>query len=359
MQPTDDGPHVWKTTSGLDDSVLREALVAGVCLGLPGVSVAIATKDGVVFSGTDGYSDLGERLPLHANDRFCVGSITKTFVAVVTLQLVEEGKVDLSCTAMDYLSRLPCGECVAQVPNTDTATIRQLLSHQSGVPTWEFQPDWIRAGRGEKMVPGYVFDKAETLNYCSKDLLPPTGAPGEKFSYSNTNYTLLGLIIEAVTGNDAAHEIRTRIIQPLGLRHTFLESFEDPAVVCDPVLPSGGQALCHHYHFATPSFLQTAGYSLRIFGPPLSSSTSGRHRYLVDSSKANLSPEWCAGGMAMRAEDLALYTRALRDGTLLSAAMQREMFTYYPPALDEIGDDSSGTSTGRRLSQLGSFYCQV
>ena len=54
------------------------------------------------------------------------------------------------------------------------------------------------------MVPGRVFGKEETLKYCTADLLPPTGAPGEKFSYSNTNYTLLGLIIEAVTGNDAA-----------------------------------------------------------------------------------------------------------------------------------------------------------
>ena len=194
-------PRVWKSDPGRDDAVLRDALVTGVCLGLPGVSVAIATRDGVVFSATDGCSDLSDGAPLHADDRFCVGSITKTFVAVVTLQLVDEGKLDLDSTAMDYIAHVPH---VKDVPNAGSATLRQLLSHQSGVPTWEFEPSWIRAGRGADMVPGHVFGKAETLQYCTADLLPPTGAPGEKFSYSNTNYTLLGLIIEAVTGNDAA-----------------------------------------------------------------------------------------------------------------------------------------------------------
>eukprot|EP01043_Picozoa_sp_COSAG02_P097680 COSAG02_NODE_33892_length_492_cov_1.959288_1_plen_81_part_01 len=81
MQSDGAGPHVWKTDSERDDSILRDALVTGVCLGLPGVSLAIATNNGVVFSATDGCSDLGKGLPLHANDRFCVGSITKTFVA--------------------------------------------------------------------------------------------------------------------------------------------------------------------------------------------------------------------------------------------------------------------------------------
>jgi D-alanyl-D-alanine carboxypeptidase len=63
----------------------------------------------------------------------------------------------------------------------------------------------------------------------------------------------------------------------------------------------------------------------------------GAHPYLVESTACNLSPEWTAGGMVMRAEDLVIYTRALRDGTLLSPAMKDEMFTYRPPTSDEIG----------------------
>lgn len=259
----------------------------------PALSVCVATKAGVVWSGTDGYADVRAELPLHADDRFCVGSITKTFVGVVVLQLVDEGKLDLAKTSADYLSAIPI---VAEVANTDSATLRHLLSHQSGVATWEFEPSWIPAARGAAMVPGHVFDKAETLRYCTKDLLPPTGEPGEKYSYSNTNYTLLGLIIEAVTGNDCAAEIRSRILEPLNLRHTYLESFEDPATLTDPG-PSGRER-CSHYHYATPEFLSSAGRSDMF--------ESSTHRYLVDSSAANMSPEWVAGGMMMSARDLAI-----------------------------------------------------
>ena len=124
------GPAVWSDPSasaGRDDAVLRDALVAGICLGLPGISVSIATAEGVVWSATDGYADVATRTPLHADDRFCVGSITKTFVAVVTLQLADEGKLDLTATAMDYLSHIPI---VADVPNT--VILRALLSFSIG-----------------------------------------------------------------------------------------------------------------------------------------------------------------------------------------------------------------------------------
>ena len=76
---------------------------------------------------------------MKTDDRFGVGSITKMFVARVILQLVEEGKLDLNKTPLDYLDL----DIVRKVPNTDKATLRHLLNHQSGIPTWEFQKDWI------------------------------------------------------------------------------------------------------------------------------------------------------------------------------------------------------------------------
>jgi D-alanyl-D-alanine carboxypeptidase len=162
------------------------------------------------------------------------------------------------------------------------------------------------------MTLGHVWGKTETLEYCTKDLLPATNAPGAKYSYSNTNYTILGLVIEAVTGRDAAAEIRHRILDRLGLRNTYLESFED--------LPGG---YVHHYHYATPAF-QTAAGVHRGF-PEL-------RPQIVESTAANLSPEWTAGGMLSSATDLERYARALRDGELLGPAMHKEMFTYTPPA---------------------------
>jgi D-alanyl-D-alanine carboxypeptidase len=206
-----------------EERILEQALVLGVAMGIPGISVAIGIGDSVAWTGTAGFNDILRRIPLQTDDRFCVGSITKTFVATVILQLVAEGKLDLDKTPQDYLDM----EIIRAVPNTGIATLRHLLNHQSGIPTWEFQKDWIRRGRGDQMELGYVWGKTETLQYCTGDLLPATNEPGQRYAYSNTNYTILGLIIEAVTGNTAAAEIRARLLDPLALDNTFLESFED------------------------------------------------------------------------------------------------------------------------------------
>jgi D-alanyl-D-alanine carboxypeptidase len=276
-------------------------------MGIPGLSVAIGVGDEVAWTGTAGHRDVLRKLPVRVNDRFGVGSITKTFVARVILQLVEEGRLDLEKTPADYLD-LPI---IRNIHNTDSATIRQLINHQRGIPTWEFQEDWIPRGRGALMDLDHIWGKTETLEYCTKNLLPPANAPGSRYSYSNTNYTILGLIIEAVTGNDAAVEIRRRILEPLGLENTFLESFEE--------VPGG---YVNHYHYATPDFQSAAG---------IHSEFKEVRPYLVESTPGNLSPEWAAGGMVSSASDLVRWARAIRDGELLGSAMQEEVFTYYPP----------------------------
>ena len=165
---------------------------------------------------------------------------------------------------------------------------------------------------------GHIWGKTETLEYCTNDLLPATNAPGERYAYSNTNYTILGLIIEAVTGNDAASEIRRRILEPLELENTFLESFED--------VPGG---YVHHYHYATPDFVAAAG---------VHSAFQELRPYFVESTPGNLSPEWTAGGMVSSAGDLVRWARAIRDGELLDTPeVREEVFTYYPPAEGRSG----------------------
>ena len=147
-------------------------------------------------------------------------------------------------------------------------------------------------------------------------LLPPTNAPGERYSYSNTNYTILGLVIEAVTGNDAAAEIRTRVLEPLGMENTFLESFEE--------VPGG---YVNHYHYATETFREVAGVHAGF--PEIRPG-------IVESTAGNLSPEWTAGGIVSSASDLVRWARAIRDGELVSPQMNAEAFTYYQPE-DETG----------------------
>lgn len=275
----------------------------------PGISAAVATHEGVIWRGTAGKANLDSGEPVRPDMLFGIGSITKTFVAVVILQLVEEGKLSLQDTAAGIL-----GDAVQGVANADKATIAQLLNHTSGVPTWEFDPAWIRDGRGDRLDPARIWGKADTLPYIQGH--PPTNAPGKKYLYSNTNYTLLGMVIEEVTGTDAAEEIRRRVLKPAGVKDIYLEGFES--------LPVG--RLSRRYHRATEDFRRDAGVNADF--PEVRAS-------LVDASSSNLSVEWTAGGMVATARDLALYGVALRDGRLLKPDSMKFLQQWLP-----IGENS-------------------
>lgn len=296
-----------QTKRTADDRMLRGALVQGVAMGIPGISVALGLGDSLAWTGSAGYSDLVKKIPVRTDDRFGIGSITKTFVARVILQLAEEGRVDLNKTPAEYLD----SDLVGSVPNTDKATLRQCINHQSGIPTWEFQPEWIRKGRGAEMDTDHIWGKTETLRYITGDRVSADFEPGKRYSYSNTNYTILGLVIEAVTGHEVMAEIRSRLFAPLGIDNIYLESFEE--------IPGG---YVHHYHYATPQFIKIAGVNPDF--PEI-------HPMLVESTAGNLSPEWVAGGMVASADDLVRWARAVRDGELLGESMRTEVFTWYPP----------------------------
>jgi len=135
--------------------------------------------------------------------------------------------------------------------------------------------------------------------------------PG-KFSYSNTNYTLLGLIIEKITHHSAEGEIRQRVLIPLDLRHTHLEGFEDATQLQAGKLP-------HRYHYATETFRNTAGIC------PSCSEREWKGVSLIDATPSNLSVEWAAGGMISSPPDLLKLAVSIRDGKLLSPSSMKIM----------------------------------
>lgn len=352
----------------LDVEVLRKALTDGICLGLPGVAMAISTKAGL-WSGADGFANLQEDIPLSTKKHsFCVGSITQSFVSVVVLQLVEEEFLDLDETALHYLEKNNNQHCdVSKIANIDKATLRQLLSHQSGIPDYQQTPKWIRKGRGSDMTSGFLWPKAEPLSFIQGE--KAVFAPGHEFQECATNYTLLGLIIQGVTGNTAEDEIRNRILIPLGLDHTHLDSFEDsntlnPAVASSspssklsrPVLPK-------HYHYATPSFLETAGYSDECF-----EKVPGRWPYMIETTNTNFSAEWTAGGMVMTVKDMVMFGKALRDAQQEHASgegeMQalHEMFVHQEPENNAAPNDNSHSNSqfciGIRKSTIPKLPCE-
>lgn len=288
-----------------EDMSLRNFLDKVIEDGVPGVSVAVVDKDGVITTYVAGLSDITAGTLVNEGHLFGIGSITKTFVAVVTLQLVEEGRLSLDQTAMEILG----AGVVGKVPGADRATIAQLLNHTSGIPSWEDDPLWIKEGRGENLDVKRMWKRQDTLPYIERSSV--TNEPGEKFSYSNTNHTLIGLIIEKITGNDVVEEIRTRVLNPIGISDIYLEGFQKIPV----------DRISKRYHYSTPEFKRDAGIE-KSFEQVTSN--------LIDVSRSNLSVEWTAGGMVSTARDLALYASAFRTGKLLKPESMAFVQKWFP-----------------------------
>jgi D-alanyl-D-alanine carboxypeptidase len=302
---------------------LKSELAKGLSHGMPSISVAIATRQGVIWTGAVGYADIASRSRAHAGYLYGIGSITKMFVACVIEQLIDEGRLSLDATGREILG----DAMVAGVPNADRATVRQFLEHTSGVPSWEFDKQWIRHGRGADMQIGRNWDKAETLDYLRSGRDAATNEPGAGYHYSNTNYTLLGLIIEKVTGHEAVREIHERVLTPHALEDIRFEGFE----------PVDAARLPSRYHFGLPPFVRDAGIhpSFRRLSPAL-----------IDVSASNLSTEWTAGAIVATARDLAWFAALLRDGCVVSPAALKRM-SVFKPTDDKDEDMGQGLARDR------------
>ena len=150
----------------------------------------------------------GTRRP-KADQRFRVGSVTKTFTATIVLQLVDEGKLGLSSTLDDHVPGV--------VPRGKEITIRQLLQHQLGARELH-GPEYESWGKDASKSPSTR--PIDLLRFAGSK--PLAFEPGSQWSYSNTNYIALGLVIEQVTGRSYADELERRILQPLELDATEL-----------------------------------------------------------------------------------------------------------------------------------------
>jgi D-alanyl-D-alanine carboxypeptidase len=307
---------------GPAEQAFRAELERSLTAGMPGISIALATRQGVIWTGAAGYANVETGARAHAGYLYGIGSITKVFVAAIVQQLAEEGRLDLAATPLAILGP----EVAGGIANADTATLRQLLDHTSGIATWEFDADWIRRGRGADLLVERPWRKDETLDYLRHGRHAATNAPGAAYAYSNSNYTLLGLVIEKVTGHELVRELRERLFAPLGLADIRLEGFE----------PVDANRLPARYHFDTVEFRRDAGLhaSFRPVG-----------RQWIDVSGSNLSTEWAAGGLLATPRDLAAFARALRDGAVVNARALARM-TDFRPTLDP---EDPGSEVGQGL----------
>ncbi|MCI0616505.1 beta-lactamase family protein, partial [bacterium] len=198
----------------MQSNPIQEELNTLVEAGLPGAFVYIEDADGSSQFYTAGVADLVSKSIMTPDSQYRVGSTTKTFTAVVTLQLIAEGKLLFSDTMKD---RLPD----VAIPNNDSLTIEYLLRMRSGL--FDFEDD-----------PSLLGDLDAHLNPCTLkhaiDLSikhPLVFKPGSKYTYCNTNFCVLELIIERITGHSLAEEFARRIFDPLAMRDSSYPSEDD------------------------------------------------------------------------------------------------------------------------------------
>lgn len=174
---------------------------------------ALIARDGkVIFEGGFGEADMSWHVPNTPATRFRIASTTKQFTASLILQLAEDGKIRLDAPVTDYLPDYPR-------PQGDRVKIDHLLSQTSGIPSYTSLPGFMT----EAIRDPYEVDSLVAL-FSGLDL---AFDPGTKWAYSNSNYILLGAIIEAVTGRPYDEVLRERILEPLGLSDTGYEHYED------------------------------------------------------------------------------------------------------------------------------------
>ncbi|MFE5868716.1 serine hydrolase domain-containing protein [Streptomyces roseifaciens] len=221
-------PAVAATAPGADKAhaATQEALNGLVAADMPGVAAEARTPKGT-WSGSAGYADTATKRKRTAADHFRAGSITKSFVATVLLQLEAEGKLSIDDSVE---KRLP-GVIKGNGYDANKITIRQLLNHTSGVHDMVYTPEWNEQMNGQGFFEHRYDIKTPEQIVAMGIKYGPDFEPGKGWRYSNTNFVLGGMIIEKVTGQPYAREVERRIVKPLGLKETTFPG-------TDPKLPA-------------------------------------------------------------------------------------------------------------------------
>ena len=260
----------------------------------PGAAVGIVLKDGTAFAVTTGVGDRAAKTPIRPDDLFMAGSTGKTFFAAVAVQLIESGKLDLDAPISKYLGSRPW---FARLPNAKDITVRMLMTHTSGLVRYEMNPKFTADLRAQ---PDKAWTPEEELSYLF-DATPPFAA-GQGWDYSDTNYIVLGIILEGITGTKLYDEVRTRFLTPLQLTR---------------VVPSTSLRI--------PGLVPGYAGARDPLGLPDEVISSGQ--FVV-----NPQFEWTGGGYATSPLDLARWGHELYAGRALSAAARKLMIDAAVPA---------------------------
>lgn len=265
---------------------------------VPGAYIGVWIPGRAPYIKSVGYADLKTKAPFQPSDGFRIGSNTKTFVVTTLLQLVDEHRLTLN----DPISKFNIG---VKVPNGQNITVAELMQMRSGLFEAYNTPQFIHLN----LTPQTYVPPAEIVRWAitQKPLFPP----GTKWNYCNTNYIILGLIIQALTHDTVENQIRKRLIQPMGLTETVF-----------PTSPNMPTPYAHGYGLNAKGDWEDVSVEI----PP--------------------SISWAAGAMISTLPDMRRWVKSYVLGTMNSKATQRARLHCLPTGVGPGADFGLGIGCG-------------
>ena len=296
---------------------LSDLLSEGLDHGFPSFTLYAVFPNGQTWQGAVGFADLEKKRRIGPSSSLPCASITKLLVAVVVLRLIEDGRLTADQTLDSIL-----GEAVRTVPNADEITVEQLLVHTSGIPDYAKTSGYISQLVGPEFRADRRWNTADYLGLVTGN--ESTHSPGSQYAYSNTNYILLGLIVEKVTGEPFETILRETILTPLSMSNTYMKYREE----------SRGPDIAKYLKL-TPELEAMVDISeeFQEVGDGL-----------LDVSAVN-EFDWTSGGLVSTADDLGKFATALFGGNLLGPNYQSWMFSFAA----ELADAPVGKELNRAL----------
>ena len=282
----------------------------------PGGTAGFVLADGTSFAVATGVSDPATQTHMTASDRMLIGGVGKTYGAAITLQLVQEKRLALTDKIEKWLGTT---DWFSRLPNARSITVRMLMNHTSGLPRYELNEKFIGDLTRQ---PDKTWQPEELLGYVL-DAKPPFAA-GAGWQYSDTNFIVLGLIIERVTGSTYYAELSRRLLAPFKLKDT---------------VPSDSRTI--------------AGLAPGFAGPD---NPFGGTDRMIQDGKLVINPqfEWAGGGLAATSLDLARWAKVLYEGRVFNKLLLADMLQGVAA---KTGPDARyGLGVIIRQTPLGSTY---
>ena len=313
VPPIASGPEFAVTLRPKLQRILQESLV-------PGAGVFLRTPQGD-WTASFGVRALGSPVPVTAADHWRAGSCTKPMVGTVVLQMVDEGLLSLQ----DPISRF-----VENVPNGDSISITHLLEMRSGLYDYTEDPSFLAEVESQK---SRVWSGEELLAVATSH--PREFAPGQRFGYSNTNFILLGMVVEKLSGSSLGEELDRRLF-----RSQKLAGLSYPQQASSS-LP---EPFSHGYMYS-----DLVGFAEGLNAQEKASAYSG---VLQPHDWTNFNPSFlgAAGAVVARGDDLCDFTELLVDGGYLSSGLQAQRLASLRTILDRPEEQY-----GWALEKVGSF----